>query len=1216
MPNSVVDSHEGHDRVRSYLEQALPDCRLSSQSLVSGYPPLILMSMKRLMAAFAFSTGNTEASYDRLYGGFKDYYAENREDLDALDLSFVFCVRPDFSEFHAFWSQVETDTYFCRKFVVRVAEPVERSFERLPFLPLASTSKGLWRPPSAQTYLRRCGVPAVLARYLSVPHQRGPANIVKDCLEEKSNWTPILASRGAASVPRVDSERDFESVRLNSLSVRSFRAYKKALDFEFGSAVTVLYGPNGFGKTSLFDALDFVATGGIGRLGLSSTQDRFAEAVAHLDGDLENSVVSLTFGVNGREHTLTRRVASRMRPSLDGSISDRKTTLVKLTGGGFVPPDRIEHLVTLFRATHIFSQENQELGKGFHRDCALPPQVVSHILAFEDYASARTKASAVCEILEDSIAKMASEISRLTKEIEEGERGLNSLGARIGEGFESTVSLDALQSLRSRVQEAGLSVRTEHVDQRFVRACRAAIQGRIKQHQAKIGGLAVLIDQVRELPSVTIGLTKLLTQRTRLETDLETASAALIEAQDGLASANLTVTELVTKRRAATAHTGLLRWASVEQPRYADLVGREERATRAATEAANEFDELHQLRVSYVTDLRAKKEESASLATKLGANRAMISHLDALASTADSLRGLPEQIRQLNDGISVSLERVESLRRDETKISDQLKERRARQNRLEHEIQEIDQTQSEFSQLLSRIQAHIDQSSCPLCGHDHGSAQELRGHIAKHRSQDVAASLRVELAYLRQDNETSQNRLRELQEAVEHESGAIERWQAERSKCKSRLTAFEEAVTRIGIPGEPSPAMVDDIRARQSQEQQEVDRVDLVNQTVQERLRQARSNVTDIEVRIEGLETALMEAQQEIDACRDGIAQFRRDPKFDQLSLNMTPRELAGIDQRHRAQVGEIESAFAMATEEARERRRATSYSQQRVDSLESKIDTLGGEIGARREIVAEATARLSEHGLGTDTEEGLLVGILEMETKAQGRMAALRDFADSVEMAIDTVTTAAALEQQRAAIREKRHIVEETGSDMETHRAWLRYFSDLTEKVSATQNAAITRFATEYGPMASTIQQRLRCVYGFDGIDTRSHEATIRVRVKRGGRILRPTDYFSHSQQQTLLLGLFVTGCMSQTWSSLSTVLLDDPVTHFDDLNTYAFLDMIVGLLTSESGPRQFIVSTCDQRMLHLARSKLRHLGLGARFYEFSAIGEDGPVVKEVAPG
>lgn len=78
--------------------------------------------------------------------------------------------------------------------------------------------------------------------------------------------------------------------------------------------------------------------------------------------------------------------------------------------------------------------------------------------------------------------------------------------------------------------------------------------------------------------------------------------------------------------------------------------------------------------------------------------------------------------------------------------------------------------------------------------------------------------------------------------------------------------------------------------------------------------------------------------------------------------------------------------------------------------------------------------------------------------------------------------------------------------------------------------------------------------------------------------------------------------------------MFLDDPVTHFDDLNTYAFRDLIVGLLESDVGKRQFIISTCDEKLLQLARQKFRHLGDGAKFYRFSAISAAGPVVQEIS--
>jgi exonuclease SbcC len=75
----------------------------------------------------------------------------------------------------------------------------------------------------------------------------------------------------------------------------------------------------------------------------------------------------------------------------------------------------------------------------------------------------------------------------------------------------------------------------------------------------------------------------------------------------------------------------------------------------------------------------------------------------------------------------------------------------------------------------------------------------------------------------------------------------------------------------------------------------------------------------------------------------------------------------------------------------------------------------------------------------------------------------------------------------------------------------------------------------------------------------------------------------------------------------------MDDPVTHFDDLNTYAFLDVIVGLLEADTKERQFIISTCDEKLLQLARQKFRHFREDAVFYCFEALGENGPVVRQI---
>ena len=232
MKSSVGESVQPQEHVESYLKRTMPHCEFSYEPLLRGYPPMLLMWMTHNMAAFAFGSGDNGSSYTRLYDTFREYYDSHRRRLDAYELSFVYCVSADFPKLDQFRSRVETDVYFCRKFVVPIVEPLDRAFERLPFLPLARGGQGPPRPPSAQTYLRQCGVPADLARYLAVPHQRGAANIVRECVEERSGWRHTLLPESAAP-PLEQVEGGSGGRRARVVSYREFSGVQESASVRF-----------------------------------------------------------------------------------------------------------------------------------------------------------------------------------------------------------------------------------------------------------------------------------------------------------------------------------------------------------------------------------------------------------------------------------------------------------------------------------------------------------------------------------------------------------------------------------------------------------------------------------------------------------------------------------------------------------------------------------------------------------------------------------------------------------------------------------------------------------------------------------------------------------------------------------------------------------------------------------------------------------------------
>ena len=124
-----------------------------------------------------------------------------------------------------------------------------------------------------------------------------------------------------------------------------------------------------------------------------------------------------------------------------------------------------------------------------------------------------------------------------------------------------------------------------------------------------------------------------------------------------------------------------------------------------------------------------------------------------------------------------------------------------------------------------------------------------------------------------------------------------------------------------------------------------------------------------------------------------------------------------------------------------------------------------------------------------------------------------------------------------------------------------------------------------------------------------------ISLRVERKNqKNLSPSDYFSESQIQIVTLSLFLSAVLTQTWSAFAPILLDDPVTHFDDLNAYSLLDVIRGLIDKPGEGHQFILSTCEERLYRLMRQKFARLEGRAVYYEFSSIGEQGPTVELVS--
>lgn len=1190
--------------LRETLTALVPDVSLVEINLLKDYLPVVLMESDHAVHAFAVGE---ERDYGPLYDAFKKHYLNRGAEWAGKDVSFVFCVPAGQDVNETFPSKVEVDIYFCRKYVIQFGENLEASLARLPFLPLAAITGGPIRPPNAKTLLRQRSMKTDLANSLVEPGT-GAGTILANCLNGKYGPTHAIDERSAESESEFKGEQRAQAT-LKSISIENFRAYRKQKNFDLGSAITVLYGPNGFGKTSFFDAVDFAVTGGIGRLD-SRRSSGLSKVAKHLDSKDEPTQVSLTYERAGKTHVISRNLDAPNDATLDGKAASRKAILNSLTGGDSAPTDRLENLVSLFRATHLFSQDRQELTGNVAENCALPADIVSRMLAFDDYVNGLKKVNEVVKLAKQEHERAIGQVRKLRQEINGDVAEIKRLEGLLN----VAASPEALNSKFSELENAiaGAGIELNGVNVRDTRALRASLEAAAGEASVRRATLDKSLEHVANLRSLSGQFVPLRAQVEDTRVLAEQADVVVMDAARLIAAAKSEATLRKSQEGEAKNLRDCFSWAVSAQPE----------SVRLTAEC-----QVHSSQLTALVELLGGKREALSRAdVARGEAQASVRSAEGKVA-AESGKRFRVQRAETMLGLANSF----SPRLIEAQLSEAQgqQERNALQEllnesneavlaqkllvaRVASQLARANTDADKLKGLVAELRSHMHGSKCLLCGHDHGSPQELLAAMNRRVEQ---ADVLVQLSESLMTEKEKQRDLEQLQQvrkdAINQAAQRLGAARSQREELERQLAECHKAFADIGLAA-------GDALASQL--------ADAVVQTADDELRAlAAANVAR-----EVLSTAhavFLNARQEYDVAeneRKSVAELFSDAK-QQLDAILTAAQRramnlsAGLDalqgslseqEMRLAQASELHQAATAASEVQRV---AQSVAVAKAGAAKVAHQVALQALNEYQGNVQSRIAALSTAGL---TAEATEAQVLQLINEIEARLitaVGLRDRAAELEVAADAAATSAAFQSIRARIDGNVTIANQAEEKAKLVEPWVKYFDGVSNLLSGQQAMATEHFTTGYGPRTAVIQRRLRPVYGFQDIKVTSKDSAIEIHVRRNGEELRPTDFFSQSQVQTLVLGLFLTACSSQTWSGFSSIMMDDPVTHFDDLNTYALLDLLSGLQSAPDGAQQFVISTCDEKFLQIARHKFRHLGDAAKFYRFSAIGGAGPMVAEI---
>lgn len=1193
--------------LRSALTPLMAGATFTEEALRENCLPLLVM--QRSHAVTAFAVGD-EADYEPLYEAFKKHYLKRTAEWSTKDVSFVFCLPEKTTVPESFRSRVEVDVYFCRKYVIQLDQNLAGSLARLPFLPLSPVTPGAQtRPPSAQTLLRQRNLKAELAKALVVPSQSSASSILSACLEGVYGAPDKVAGAPTETYSESSTE-DRVQATLKSISIQNFRAYRTKRDFELGSAVTVLYGPNGFGKTSFFDAIDFAVTGGVGRL--SKTSGGLAKAAKHLDSGDETTSVTLTLEREGEQHTIFRNLAEHNNAQVNGKATSRKDVLSLLTGGAPAAADRVENMVALFRATHLFSQDSQELTRDVVEKCELPADIVSRMLAFEDYVSGLKKAEDVLKLARQTLVETRKQAQSARNSMDTERLELRRL-----EGIASAdTTPDALNNRFTELEQAILTsgFSLSGISARDTRALRAMLESAATEAVSARARVSKAREHVAALRTLHEQLEPMRAQLEERKALVERTEASANEASARLGALTSEVAQFKTQEQGEQNRREWLAWATSVQPEYAQLT------------VQNQAHAENLSRLNLLLN-QQKENQSNALSAKEDA-AAVLRRLDATLKANEDASVRVQQIKEQAGLWAQAEPRLVAVQSLEAKLQGSPDAKRARLSetqqavmaqehlvaRVERELGSARINDTSLQKLIAEIRTHIDGATCLLCGHDHGSQDALLAAIDRRMAQsDLVVRLSEALATERTKLQAQVTVRQVLSDELSQEEQQLGQAKTEREELERQRTAYSTALRSIGL------SLSDDTAQQLAQTSIKVHEAAILAasavQKAQLLLATADATLTTALDGYQALERERQAATSSLEGTKDRLNELLADAN--RGAVDLTANLPALVEQLKDMEARLTQANLSVKTA-------STSLDSQKALYAAARATLAAARTGHQEAAqvwntyntkVQSLIAALTAAGIDSETPDDELRQQIQEATAREATATSLRDRVADIEVAVDTAATSAAFQNMRDRILANEKLVEQADKRAKNVEPWVTYFEDVTKLLGGQQAVATEHFIRQYGPRTAVIQQRLRPVYGFGEIEVSSKDSAIGIRVHRKGQELRPTDYFSQSQVQTLVLGLFLTACSSQTWSGFSSIMMDDPVTHFDDLNTYALLDLILGLQSSPEGARQFVISTCDEKLLQLARQKFRHMGSAAKFYRFSAIGAEGPMVNQI-PG
>ena len=1142
------------------------------------------------------------------------------------------------------------DEYACRKLIFPVDSSPQKLKEdlfRFPFYPLDISAIAEQRMPKG-----------VLEALLETEFDRQLMNDIVGRVSPSQIIKKILNNEYKERIEREVIEQPDEphivnqcNRKLKQIVIENFRGIGKEIPLNLDADIIVIYGPNGTGKTSIFDAIEWAITGQVERLQkpIEDVDLKVKDILINLFHKDKSAKVKLELSINEETRSIERSLSlfeiGKSRVTIDEKNVQDKTVIAVVTGNEPLMSQkrRVERFRSGFLASHTLKQNVLT-----NFISAVKPKerydAFAYISGTQDFVRFRDKVKDIVNEMNKQIKKLQPELDVLIaekgriqqrvadKEIEHqqllkvistfSKRNLIKEIEKLLKEVNLPTSVNFVKMLKSPTKELADSIIV--ISSQYVGST-----------DEQLGNLTNLIEQVKIViqrePKIkeTKDLIESLTgERKKVEEQKQTFESELIKKKQQYVNSE-------KSRERLQIVLDNIDWLLRMKPLYGDNKNR-------LKDVSRELEKFHAIEKEITKKIYQVEKNKNEIGQRLQNNESEISKKGVLHTTIKKiLRSIPEwqkaiiQQKNIIKEITQSDNQLKLIQKSREEASEELNNLTDKITKVESQLNLQKKEYNQKVQLIGKLKEYINSPECPLCGQKWNSIQILLARVEE-KIKELPESLKVLLG--------REKELKTQKEKIEFKiTQFISRMDELKSQWKSVLSKKEEIDINIetwekqlkSLPSYYPTKRIDD---RLIPEEKLLEQFQRKTEQEISNLHKAK---TELEEALATVDGEYKDISQELTRLRET---FEKNKKiFNNLNQTIggTQKE---IRDRNLVELATEEMSVLMKKEEGYTKQ--LSLSTEANENLENELSSLNNTINQLslksenilKKISISNTETQKFYALDNSfrkmvrpyipkAEERPLREVLEMleglKNESMGKyqlLTTLRDKASDLKRLKITDFLKNSLQDLSLEKLKFDNRLRELRKKLKSMEKWKNILEGLKRAANQKRKLQAQNHFDLFKPTINLIYHRLNAHPLLGNIEVLFEREELKIVSKMSSfaqkniRIseVPPSHVFSESQLNTLAISIFLASALEQRWSWFKSILIDDPVQNMDDLNSFAFLDLILGLANRG---HQFMISTCNQDLYKLMLMKFSCLNRSKnRFkaYRLQGIYRDGPKVIE----